>query len=63
VLVVVDLDRHSDPPKILALGPDQAGNLIEMVWLQLEGGEEMVIHAMPMRPRFAGLLLPMREEP
>lgn len=59
---MVDLDPDSDPPKVLAIGPDRAGNLIEVIWLQVEGDEELVIHAMPMRGRFAGLLVPSAED-
>jgi hypothetical protein len=62
VVVMVDLDPESDPPKVLAIGPDRAGNLIEIIWLQIEGDEELVIHAMPMRSRFAGLLAPPAED-
>ncbi|MCP3936599.1 MAG: hypothetical protein GY708_14630 [Actinomycetia bacterium] len=55
-LTVVDLDPDSDPPKVLAIGPDAAGNLLEVIWVDLAGGVEMVIHAMALRPVFYDLL-------
>ena len=55
-ITVVDLDLESDPPKVLAIGADPAGNLLEVVWLELRGGTELVIHAMPLRPAFYPLL-------
>ena len=36
--------------------PNRAGNVLEFVWLELDGGAEMVIHAMPLRPLFHALL-------
>lgn len=40
----------------LRLGPDRAGNMLEIVVLLLDDGEELVIHAMRMRPKYRGLL-------
>lgn len=37
-----------DPPRYLLAGPDRAGSLLELVVLDL-GGDELVIHAMPLR--------------
>ena len=37
-----------DPPRYLLVGPDRAGNLLELVVVDV-GGEELVIHAMPLR--------------
>lgn len=54
-IVFVDLDHDSDPPKMLAIGPDPAGNLLEVIWVQLEE-EDLVIHAMALRPVFYDLL-------
>ena len=31
-LSVIDLEPDADPPKILANGPDPAGNLLEIIW-------------------------------
>lgn len=55
-LVVVDLDRAADAPRVLAIGPDPAGNLLEIVWLELADERMLVIHAMPLRASFHGLL-------
>ncbi len=61
-LVVVDLDPDADPPRVLAIGPDLAGNLLEIIWLELVDGVELVIHAMRLRPVFHDLL-PDGEDP
>lgn len=42
----VQLD--DDPLRYLLAGPDRAGNLLELVVLDIDG-TELVIHAMPMR--------------
>ena len=55
-LVVVDLDPDADPPKLLAIGPDLAGNLLEVIVLELAGNRLMAIHAMPLRSAFYALL-------
>ena len=52
LMAVVDLDSESNPPKILMVGPDQAGNLIELIALVLADDELLVIHAMRLRPVF-----------
>ncbi len=55
-LTVIVLEPEADPPKVLGIGPDPAGNLLEVVWLELDGEAELVIHAMPLRPSFYDLL-------
>jgi hypothetical protein len=60
-VVVVDLDPDADPPKVLAIGPDPAGDLLELIWLEL-AEVQLVIHAMPLRPVFHNLL-PTGEDP
>jgi len=40
---------------VLAIGPDPAGNLLEVIWLQLDD-VDLVIHAMRLRPTFFDLL-------
>lgn len=47
-----------DPDRWLAIGPGRAGNLLEVVVLVTAEGDEMVIHAMPMRPKYRRLLEP-----
>lgn len=61
-LVIVDLDPDADPPKVLAIGPDSAGNPLEIIWLDLAESIELVIHAMNLRPVFYDLL-PTGDDP
>lgn len=61
-VTVVDLEPEADPPKVLAIGPDAAGNLLEIIWLELAGESQIVIHAMFLRPVFWGLLPSPGEE-
>lgn len=49
-------DLGEDPDRWLVLGPDTAGNLLELVVLITTGGDEVIIHAMPMRPKYRRLL-------
>ena len=51
-----DLDRASDPPKVLANGPDRSGNLLEVIALELADDRWLVIHAMALRRSFYDLL-------
>jgi hypothetical protein len=55
--VVVD-DLGEDPDRWLVLGPDPAGNLLEVVVLISAEGDALIIHAMPMRSRYRRLLEP-----
>jgi hypothetical protein len=61
-VTVIDLDPDADPPKVLAIGPDHAGNLLEILWLELADEINLVIHAMPLRPTFYDLLPQTRED-
>ncbi|MDQ1647752.1 MAG: hypothetical protein QOJ50_3936 [Cryptosporangiaceae bacterium] len=50
-------DEGSEGPRReLRLGPDRAGNLLEVVVLLLDDGDELIIHAMRMRPKYRELL-------
>lgn len=40
----------------LVLGPDTAGNLLELVVVVNREGDELIIHAMPMRAKYRRLL-------
>ena len=55
-VVVADIDPDADPPKVLAIGPDRAGNLLEVVVLALARDRLLVIHAMPLRHKYRRLL-------
>ncbi len=57
-ITVIELEPDMDPPRVLAIGPDHAGNSLEVIWLELDDGVEMVIHAMRLRPSFHELLPP-----
>lgn len=48
-------DADEDPDRWLAIGPDRAGNLLEVVVLVTDE-RQLAIHAMPMRPKFRRLL-------
>ena len=60
---VFDLDPDADPPKVLAIGPDTAANLLEIIWLELDDDRDLVIHAMPLRPTFFSLLPDEESQP
>jgi uncharacterized DUF497 family protein len=55
-LVVADMGEDESPPRTLILGPDRSGNMLEVIVLHFDDGREMVIHAMPMRAHYRGLL-------
>lgn len=55
-LVVMDLDPDADPPKLLVIGPDRAGNLLEVIVLVFADDLLMAIHAMALRTSYYELL-------
>ena len=52
----VDLEPDADPPRILVIGPDHSGNMLEVIWFDVDKGSQLVIHAMALRPLFHHLL-------
>ncbi len=50
-LAFYDIDTDHEPTKSLCVGPDTAGNLLELLFLQL-ADDELIVHAMPLRPVF-----------
>jgi hypothetical protein len=52
--VVVE-EIAEDPSRYLVLGPDPAGQLLELIVMDRPHGPA-VIHAMPMRPKYRHLL-------
>ena len=48
-------DIGEDPDRWLVIGPDRAGNMLELVVLVDQRGE-IVIHAMALRPKYRKLL-------
>ena len=55
-IVYVELEPDSDPPKLLCIGPNRAGTLLEVIWLDLADERMLVIHAMNLRPIYYDLL-------
>jgi hypothetical protein len=55
--LVVD-DLGDDPDRWLVIGPDRAANLLEIVVLVTAEGDELIIHAMPLRAVYRKLLDP-----
>ena len=49
-------DAGEDPDRWLLIGPDRAGSPPEVVVLVTAEGDQLVIHAMPMRPKYRRLL-------
>ncbi len=47
---------EQDDGKVLYLGPDRAGNVLEVVAVAREDGSEVVIHAMRMRAKYEPFL-------
>ncbi|MDQ3679457.1 MAG: hypothetical protein M3378_02725 [Actinomycetota bacterium] len=55
-MVVDDLGEH--PDRWLVIGPDRAANLLEVIVLVTAEGDEVIIHAMPLRAVYRKLLDP-----
>ncbi|QIK68379.1 hypothetical protein G7072_04085 [Nocardioides sp. HDW12B] len=49
------IEPDTEPPKLLFVGPDEAGNLLELVGGELNG-ELWIWHAMKCRPQYLQLL-------
>ncbi len=47
---------EADDSKVLYLAPDRAGHLLEVVSVARHDGTEIVIHAMPTRPKYKPFL-------
>jgi hypothetical protein len=50
--------QETDPPKVLVLGPDPAGNLLEIIGRYADDDSLVVFHAMIARPSLLTLLQP-----
>lgn len=50
-----DLPDEREPARGICIGPDRAGNLLEVLYLKLPE-YDLIIHAMPLRPSFSALL-------
>ena len=51
---------EQDDGKVLYLGADRAGNMLEVIAVERDDGTEIVIHAMRMRRLYESLLREMR---
>lgn len=51
-------DAGEDPDRWLVIGPDRAGNLLEVVVMTTVEDTHLAIHAMAMRTKFRRLLEP-----
>jgi hypothetical protein len=51
-------DLGEDPDRWLVIGPDRAANLLEVILLITGEGDELIIHAMPLRAIYRKLLDP-----
>lgn len=51
-------DAGEDPDRWLLIGPDSAGNLLEVVVMITTEGNQLAIHAMAMRDEYQRLLGP-----
>jgi len=54
--VLADMGDNESPLRTLVLGPGRSGNMLEVIVLHFDDGRQMVIHAMPMRDHYRGLL-------
>ena len=51
-------DVGEDPDRWLVIGPDRGANLLEVVVLVTAEGDELIIHAIPLRATYRKLLEP-----
>jgi hypothetical protein len=51
-------DAGEDPDRWLVIGPDRAGNLLEVVVFATTEGAQLAIHAMKMRAKLVRLIEP-----
>ena len=51
-----ELDLDEDLPKLLFIGPDPAGNLLEVIGIELADDILLIIHALACRPKYLRLL-------
>jgi len=55
--MVVD-DLGEDPDRWIVIGPDRAAHLLEVIVLVTAEGDELIVHAMPLRAIYRELLNP-----
>jgi hypothetical protein len=54
--LLVDDQFEEDTPKVLVLGPDRAGNVLEVIGLFDNADDFVVFHAMPARTGYLRML-------
>ena len=54
-VAIYKIDRDG-PSRYLHLGPDPAGNFLELVVIETDSREWLVIHAMKLRPKFEAMV-------
>ena len=55
-LVFASIDTFRYQARLLIVGPDRAGNMLELIGIPIDESDLIVIHAMRMRSQFAQLL-------
>ena len=50
------IDPDHDPPKLLIIGPDEAGNLLELIGADFAAGDRVIWHAKRLSPQYHKLL-------
>ena len=50
------VDDDADPPKVLVIGPNGAGTLLELIGADLADGDTWIWHAMACRSQYLDLL-------
>jgi hypothetical protein len=50
------IDDGADPPKVLTVGPDSAGNFVELVGARQPNDDHLIWHAMRCRRQYLNLL-------
>ncbi|MGV0050808.1 hypothetical protein ACRU43_16425 [Mycobacterium colombiense] len=50
------LDEDAEPAKILTIGPDLAGNTIELIGAEQSNGDHLIWHSMKCRPEYEALI-------
>ena len=53
---IFELDQESDEMKILIVGPNSAGNLLEVIGLEIDNKPLLIIHAMKLRKSIIRLI-------
>ena len=55
-LLELEIDADNDPPKILFIGPDDAGNLLEVIGGDIADDVLLIWHADTCKPQYRDLL-------